>query len=330
MKFGAIIGGIFGLGLAAWLIESYGLSHILALLNTAGWLGILAVIAFHPLQMWFSALGWQAIAGPTDPPLRLRTYLSLRWIRESVNNILPLAQIGGEFVASRLLYRRGLNLAPAIAGTVADLSMEMASQIAFTLLGLLLLASMGKSSSTAYIISGVVTATLLLAVFFGALWFGLIGMLERGLIKLGQSIGWAATANVEGLHDGLVRCYRSPRRVMAAALWHMISWLLGALEVCIALHFLGHDVDLRTGLIIESLGQAFKAAGFAVPGALGIQEGGYIVVCRIAGLSPDVAIALSLLKRLRELALGLPGLVLWQVEEKRVRNPTASLSGAAQ
>jgi uncharacterized membrane protein YbhN (UPF0104 family) len=52
--------------------------------------------------------------------------------------------------------------------------------------------------------------------------------------------------------------------------------------------------------------------GFAVPGALGIQEGGYIVICRALGLSPEIAIALSLIKRLREVVLGVPGLILWQ------------------
>ena len=87
--------------------------------------------------------------------------------------------------------------------------------------------------------------------------------------------------------------------------------------MCLALHFLGHEVGLGPGLVIESLGQALKAVGFAVPGALGVQEGGYIVVCQLFGLSPEVAIALSLTKRLREVVLGVPGLVAWQRMEAR-------------
>ena len=62
----------------------------------------------------------------------------------------------------------------------------------------------------------------------------------------------------------------------------------------------------RSEGIIEALGQALKAVGFAVPGALGVQEGGYIVVCQIFGLSPEVAIALSLMKRLRKWKHKLP------------------------
>ncbi len=91
----------------------------------------------------------------------------------------------------------------------------------------------------------------------------------------------------------------------------MVSWLLGGVEICLALHFLGHDVGIAHGLIIESLGQALKAAGFAVPGALGVQEGGYIVICQLFGLSPEMAIALSLMKRLREVGLGVPALLAW-------------------
>jgi uncharacterized membrane protein YbhN (UPF0104 family) len=132
---------------------------------------------------------------------------------------------------------------------------------------------------------------------------------------MGRSFGWPATAQVGGLHTALVGCYRSPGRVTVAALWHLVSWLLGGVEVCLVLHFFGHDVGLGAGMIIESLGQAAKAVGFAVPGAIGVQEGGYVIVCRLLGLSPEIAIALSLVKRLREVVLGIPGLVLWQRTE---------------
>jgi putative membrane protein len=318
MKFGAIIGGIVGLCLSAWLLESYGVTRILDLLHHAGWLGILAVVAFHLVQILFSALGWRVIAGPTVPRPGLRTYMVMRWIREGVNNLLPVGQIGGEFVVARLLQRSGMKLAPAIAGTVADLTMEMVTQIVFTLLGLLLLLyTVGDGGIAAYIASGLVIATLVAAGFFGSQWLGLASGIEKGLIRLGRSFGWSATANVTGLHDALIGCYRSPSRVALAALWQMVSWLLGGIEVCLALHFLGHDVGIVPGLIIESLGQALKAVGFAVPGALGVQEGGYIVICQMFGLSPEMAIALSLMKRLREVALGVPGLLAWHRAEAR-------------
>ena len=162
------------LGLAAWLLDSYGVGRILDLLGHAGWFGILTVIAFHLVQVLFSAMGWRVIAGPTMPRPSLRTFMVMRWIREAVNNLLPVAQIGGEFVVARLLQRWGMKLAPAIAGTVADLTMEMVTQILFTLLGLaLLLHSVGDGGIAGYVISGLLVAALVAVGFLGAQWFGL-------------------------------------------------------------------------------------------------------------------------------------------------------------
>jgi hypothetical protein len=66
-------------------------------------------------------------------------------------------------------------------------------------------------------------------------------------------------------------------------------------------------------LLLESLGQAIRGAGFAIPGALGIQEGGYLLLAPLAGMPPSAALALSLAKRTRELLLGLPGLLYLQL-----------------
>jgi uncharacterized membrane protein YbhN (UPF0104 family) len=64
-----------------------------------------------------------------------------------------------------------------------------------------------------------------------------------------------------------------------------------------------------------------------VPGALGVQEGGYIVICGLYGLSPELAIALSLVKRLREIAVGLPALVVWRWFEARPAAASLPSSG---
>jgi putative membrane protein len=327
VRLGVVLGALVGVGLTAWLFASFGVGKIFAVLERAGWLGILAVVAFHLPQMFFSALGWQAIAGRGG--LRLRTYLLLRSIREGVNNLLPFAQIGGEFVVARLMHKRGVRLAQAVGGTIADLLMEMGTQVLFTVLGIVLLVhSVGHSDVSDLATRALLIAALVVAGAFVALWLGLAAVIERAVLRLGRSFGWPATAEIGGLHTALTDCFRAPGNVTLAAVWHLVSWLLGGIEVCLVLHFFGIDIGIGPGLIIESLGQALKAVGFAVPGAIGVQEGGYVVVCRLLGIAPETAIALSLVKRVREVVLGVPGLILWhRTEAKPTIEPVASTPG---
>jgi len=67
--------------------------------------------------------------------------------------------------------------------------------------------------------------------------------------------------------------------------------------------------------VIESLGQALKSFGFMIPGSLGVQEGAILLLGRAVGLAAEVAIAVAVLRRLRDLLLGLPVLALWQWQE---------------
>jgi putative membrane protein len=317
MKIGASVAGLAGLGLAAWLLANFGLVRILDLVGQAGSSGIAAVIAIHLVQIAFSAAGWREIAGPMARRPTFGGYCLLRWIREGVNNLLPVVQIGGEFVATRLMRRRAVPLAAAIAGTVADLTIEMVTQIIFTLFGLGLLLHGGGGGGLFGTATGfVLVAVLVAAAFLGAQWFG-VAVFERGLTRIGRTLGWAGTAQVEGLRQALLGCYRRPPRVLVAACWHGMSWLLGGAEVCLALHFLGRDTTIGSAMVIESLGQAVKAAVFVVPAAVGVQEGSYIVICHVFNISPEVAIALSLMKRLREVVLGVPGLVTWRLLSAR-------------
>ena len=83
--------------------------------------------------------------------------------------------------------------------------------------------------------------------------------------------------------------------------------MVGTGEVWLALRFLGNPVGWIDALLLESVGQAIRGAAFMIPGSLGAQEGGYLLIAPLVGLPPEAGLALSLAKRARELALGLPG-----------------------
>ena len=97
----------------------------------------------------------------------------------------------------------------------------------------------------------------------------------------------------------------------------MISFVTGSVEVWIGLHALGVPASFEKALILECVGQGIQTVLCLVPGALGVREGGYIIVGGLLGIPGDAAFALALIRRVRELALGLPGLFAWQLVEGR-------------
>ena len=311
MRIPALISVLIGLAVLVGLVVMNGAAGIEAGIAAAGW-GILAVILMHLPQILFSAQGWRAVVAVPRRPSAAAMF-GMRLIREAVNGLLPVAQIGGDLVAVRLLARGGVPLSAAGASVTVDVTLEMLSQVAFTLLGVGLLMATPGAAALPYLAAAALVAGLgiLVGIFITAQRFGFFRLLEGGLLRLARRLDWEGLEDLSGLHLAILALYRSPRRLIAGTACHFLSWLLGGFEVLVALHVLGIACGPREAMIIESVGQASRAVGFAVPGGLGIQEGGVILICGLLGIGPQQAIELSLLKRLRELALGVPGLLVW-------------------
>ena len=310
-----IAGGVTGAALGVGLLTYYGLDSVLSLLRNAG-IGILPVIAFHITQLWLTGQAWRALGRSATPGT---SFLMIRWIREGIGSLVPMGQVGGIAVAVRLLSRRGVPPAEAVATTVTDLSLEMATQIVFTLMGIAILLQMFDPAPLALpLVTGVVALLCMTGALAGAQWLGLGRIAERLARRSGRF------SAIEGLHEAILDTYRAPRRLAVAGFCHLLAWSLGSVEICLAFHALGHDIGLAQGFVIESLGQMFKAVSFAIPSALGVQEGGYVLICNLLGIPPDLALALSLIKRLRDVALGAPSIALWLRQERRAEEEALS------
>jgi putative membrane protein len=323
MKASTIVAILIGLGLTATLLAHNDFGQIATTLLTAGW-GVFAVVGFHVPQTLFSTLAWAPLVDADPRPGFWRLYRA-RWIRESANTLLPTAQIGGDVLRARLLAQSGTPLKTAAASTMADFSVELVTQIIFTLVGVGLLLDGPHANHVAPMAIGAAVALGGLAVaFVAAQRMGLFKLVERVFAKGALGGKWPSLGALNGLNEAIFMIYRQPARVGAAAAQHLISWFLGALETYVALKVLGLDANLREAVIIESLGQAVRGLGFLIPGALGVQEGGYVLICAMFAISPQRALALSLIRRIRELALGLPGLLLWQWMEGHRFTPQTS------
>lgn len=314
-----LVGALAGLALFVGVIAWQGAGQVLGALAVAG-PGLLLVAAFHLAPLLANAAGWRRLMPAGGPGLVAVT--RARWIAESVNGLLPVAQIGGNVARATILARRGLPAGIAGASVVVDITMNVVAQIAFTLCGLgLLLATFGSRLVLPVLIGTALMSALLFG-FYLSQRRGLFGGGARLLERLSRRVARGDFARgAAALDDEVQRLYGDAAALRATAAWHFLSWVLGAGEVWLGLYWLGHPVGLATALLIESLGQALRSAAFVVPGALGIQEGGYLLLGAVFGLDPATALALSLVKRTREVLLGVPGLVAWVAEESAVRLP---------
>lgn len=317
----AILLAVVGLGLAVTLLATHDMSRIVDALKVAGW-GVLLVIVLHLPQAILSGLGFGALI---DRQRQVGLMWLMRWIRESMNTLLPVAQVGGDVVRVWLLAKRGLELKPLVAASLVDVTAEMGGQLVFTLIGVAVLLAGTHPSGALPIAAIAVGATAGIGlIVLAAQRFGLVKLVQRGVEKLARSGATDELGDVSGLEEATLALYRNPRKLALSGGWHLASWLAGIAETYAALYVLHLPATLRDATVIEALGQAIRAFGFLIPGALGVQEGGYLVICAMFGIAGPQALALSLLRRIRELALGLPGLATWQWLAWRQRRRNAS------
>lgn len=315
MRRAALITGFLGLALFTGVVAWQGTGIVLTALGTAGW-GLSLVVLWHGGIVVLDAIAWHPLFPVPRPPLRVLVWT--RWIGESVNGLLPVAQIGGDMVKARLMARAGSPGSVAAATVVADMTVAAGTQMLFGLVGLwLLLIRIGPTGALPVVLGGLGLVAVVLGIFWLVQQRGLFGFLARRFAPVTGPAWTGLLESAQSLDRDLRGIYRRGRGVLASSVWHFVTWILGAGEVWLVMWLVGAPVTLTEALVLESLGQAVRGSAFAVPGALGIQEGAYIFLGSLLGIDPGVALALSLAKRVRELALGIPGLVAWQILEAR-------------
>lgn len=309
----AIVGVLSGGALVAW----QGFAAVGSALELAG-LPCLAIIClFHAVPVGCCAEAWRILL--RNPKPGISGFVWFRWVRDAGGDILGIVPAGGELAGIRTMIACGVEPALAAASTVVDLTVEMSAQAAFTILGLMLLiVQRPNDPMVGWMLASIWIVLVFAGGFFIIQRLGAFRLLERLAERLIVDRGWSRLASVRGIHDHILAMYSDRPRIGRALATHFCAWIVGCGEAGLILYFMDTPLDIGSVIVLESLTYAMRSAAFFVPAAAGVQEGGYVLVGATLGLGPEFALALSLMKRARELTLGISALLMWQWLEGRL------------
>jgi len=309
-----------GAALFMFLLIRQGAPQVMSAFASAGW-WIAAVAAYHfAVPLLLDALAWAALF-PKPERLSIWRLFWMRWIGESVSTLIPSATVGGDVVRARLAALHGVSIPTSAASVLVDITLGVFVQIGFTLLGLGLIVSVtGHQGFVRPTLIGAVIGVLAIIGFYLVQRLGMFRFIGKIISRLANADDWHSLVHSgHTLDEAIRRLYARRRGVIGCCVWTATSLILSSGEIWIALHALGLKATMMNALILQSMVLTIRSAMFPVPGALGVQEGGYVLIGNLLGIPGDAAFALSLIARVRELILGIPGLIAWQsIEARRV------------
>ena len=290
---------VAGLGCMAYLIVRAGPAAVLGPVRALSWWLLPVVLGPYLLVTLCHAAGWRFCFTQSRPLFAPLT--SIRLAGEAFNTLA--ASVGGEAVKGVLL-RPGVPLDEAVAALVIDKTTITLAQ------GLLLAVGLVIGRLVLALPSSFLEMmTWLLAIEAVALGgFVLVQTVEavgRGLAAVARARWPALLPRLEPLRRverTVATFYRGyPGRVGLALLWHLLGWAVASLEVYTVLWVLGLDVSITAALVIEAFATAVRFLSFMVPANLGALEAGTMVAFEAFGLGGSLGLAVSLIRRLRQM-----------------------------
>jgi putative membrane protein len=329
MKHLSYVLALLGVLIGVILVAYFGVGNVAASVSKIGWPEFALIIGWQLVLFLILGVAWDIIM-PARDGRRFWVPIWGRMVRDAAANCLPFSQVGGFIFGARACTTQGIEWHTATASTVVDVTAEFLAQIAFACIGLGILIVRVPGSN----IAGPVEAGIGLAVLacFAFIW------LQKGVSSVFAKLGARIAGNrfedakerVEVLQAELGLIYGRSGRLALGFFIHLVGWICTGVAGWIAFHALGVPIDFDDALAIEALLSAAAAVAFLVPVNAGVQEAGYAGLGVIFGVPPEVSLGVSLVRRGRDLVVGVPILLVWQVVEmRRLRRVAAEGDGVA-
>ena len=325
MKTLTLILSLLGLALLTGIMAWLGIGHVFSAMQRVGIGGFLAMIGAQAVIDLGLGISWYCAC----PEVGLFRSIASRAVRDAAGNCLPFSQLGGMVIGIRAtcsiptLSRRlgSMQWPAAVATNIVDITSEVLGQIVFVIIALACLFDhSGSNKFTWPVLGGMALLALGIA--------GFIWTQQRGGVAvhhaarfLGRHIaeGWRTTLidNMDTFQAQLDLLWARPARIATGALGHLLCWLGGAGITWLSLELLGAHIGYLGAVAIEGVVCGIMSASFLVPAALGVQEAAYVALGYFFGIEAEISLGLSLLRRGRDIAIGIPVMAMWQISEMR-------------
>lgn len=306
-----------GIGLFVLLAGRVDWGEVGRILVRIGWLTPLLLVPFFIVYL-VDCLGWR-VCLPERIGANYWRLFRIRWAGESVNNLLPSAYVGGEAVKVLLLSKYGVAAQAGACGAVVSKTAQSVAQLVFVLIaGVVGFRMFGGGNNFAL---GLAVLPVLGA---GVMALFLV-IQKRGMLRTMLGVGVRLGINPARFDrfrgrieefDGAISAFHTqhPGRFFFSFGFYLAGWFLDTLEILVAAAALGMPLTWTQALVIEAFTGVAKAAGMWIPGSLGVQEAGIVMLGRLTGIPDTLAVTYALMRRARETVFALAGLVFLSLE----------------
>jgi putative membrane protein len=308
---------ILGLAVAIALIAWRGIDTVSAAMAALG-AGVLVLPLIYAPHIFGAATSWSLLFPQGRRPA-FRVTLHAIWVGISVETLLPLGGLAAEIVKARLLIRAGVRPADAASLAVVDMTVQIVTLLFWGVIGACALIDTSTVDTLFWpAVGGAGVLLIAVALLLYAQHAGLVGALARqGARKLNSERWRGITDGAEHLDRTVREIYDRPARIMLAVLIRCCTRGLMAVEIWVAAWLMEHPIPADNAAMFIGVVGTLRAFTFVIPGGWGLQEGAYVLLGQLVGVPADIALALSLASRAREIMLGVPALLTWQVAESR-------------
>jgi putative membrane protein len=316
MKLGVIAAALIGLAVAIWLVVHIGVGSVLGTIEKVGWGGFIFLCLYTLVLPVMLGSAWFSLV-PGEPLSHLPSFAIARQVRDSASDVLPFSQLGGIVIGVRAAVLRGLAAPIAFASSIADITTELMAQLVFVALGTAFcFTQLQKTATTAPFVNALVIGLALMVPGIAVFIF----LQQRGstfAMTLAQRLLPNAVNSAAAFSLSVKTIYGSRGRLAASSALHLLGWTASGVTTFIAIRLIGGKIDILSAIAIESLLGGLRSVTAFVPASIGVQEAGYAALTPLFGLGPEVGLAVSLIKRARDIVIGVPVLLLWQAMEGR-------------